>query len=269
MAQTILLPAAAILFGVGGAALRAWELATAFEPDTGLPIPGAVASLALILLSVLFAVLSAALVWRKCRKTSVQDFNAAFVCESAGYITAVVSTAAIPVCAAGFIILDYLNGTRGIAHFIPAILFIFSAGSIVTVARNNYRNLKQGRFSTSLLLLPFAFCCQLMLTYQIHAGNPVLLDYAYLLLALISTVLGLYFMTSFAFEKGRPALFLWTSLLAVYFSCISVVNSLLCALRDTPDWPNLALCVFSIAYFTVHTGVLLRNLTDKEETPHE
>ena len=269
MTQAILLPVAAVVFGVGGAAVRVWELATSFEPETGLPIPGAVASPALVLLSVLFALVLAALVWRMCRKAPVRDFNSAFVCENAGYITAVVSAAAIPVCAAGLIVLDYLNGTRSMTHFIPAALFVFSAGSIVSVGRNNYRNLVQGQFSTSLLLTPFAFCCQLMLTYQTHAGNPVLQDYAYLLLALICTVLGLYFMASFSFEKGRPALFLWTAGLAVYFSCITIASALLQALQGKPDWPNLALCVFSIVYFTVHIGVLLRNLTAKEETPHE
>ena len=269
MTQAFLLPAAAVLLGAGGAALRIWELSTAFEPDTGLPIPGAPASLVLVLLSVLFALLWAALAWRQCRKRTVQNFNRAFVCENTGYITAVVSAAAIPVCAAGLIVLDYLKGTRNIAHFIPAALFVFSAGSIVSVGRNNYRNLGQGQFSTSLLLTPFAFCCQLMLTYQTHAGNPVLQDYAYLLLALICTVLGLYYMASFAFEKGRPAVFLWTAGLAVYFSCITIATALLQALKGNPDWPNLALCVFSIVYFTVHIGVLLRNLTAKEETPHE
>lgn len=269
MAQTILFPAAVFIFGAGGAALRVWELATAFEPDTGLPIPGAPASLMVILLSVLFALLWAAFVWRQCRKQTVQDFNSAFVCENTGYITAVVSAAAIPVCAAGLIVMDYLNGTRPMSHFIPAALFVFSAGSIVSVGRNNYRNLGQGQFSTSLLLPPFAFCAQLMLTYQTHSGNPVLHDYAYLLLALVCTVLGLYFMASFSFEKCRPAVFLWTAGLAVYFSCITVASTLVQALEGNPDWPNLALCIFSIVYFTVHIGVLLRNLTAKEETPHE
>lgn len=269
MTQAFLLPAAAAIFGFGGAALRAWELATAFEPNTGLPIPGAPASLVLTLLSLLFALVSAAILWRICRKAPARNFNTAFVCESTGYVTAVVSAAALPLCAAGLIVLDCLKGARGMAHFLPAALFLFSAGSIVSVGRNNYRNLEQGQFTLSLLLAPFAFCAHLMLTYQIHAGNPVLQDYAYLLLALICTVLGLYFMASFSFEKGRPFLFLWTAGLAVYFSCITAVNSLLLALKGQFDWPNLALCLFSIVYFTVHGGVLLRNLTDKEETPHE
>lgn len=269
MTQTILLPAAALLFGAGGAALRAWELATAFEPDTGLPVPGAAASLALILLSVLFALVLGAMVWRVCRNASVRDFNAAFVCETPGYITAAVSAAALLVCAAGSIVLNFISKTVGMTHLLPAVLFLFSAGSIVSMGRSNYRNLGQGQYNTALLLTPFAFCCQLMFTYQIHAGNPVLQDYAYLLLALIATVLALYFMANFSFEKGRPGRFLWSAGLAVYFSCICLVNALLCALKGEPDWPNLMLCAFSIVYFTVHSGVLLRNLTAKEETPHE
>ena len=45
----------AIAGGAAGFALRRWELATAFEADTGLPIDGAPATLALIALSVVMA----------------------------------------------------------------------------------------------------------------------------------------------------------------------------------------------------------------------
>ena len=40
MKKEILLPALAAAGGAAGFALRRWELATAFEPDTGLPIAG-------------------------------------------------------------------------------------------------------------------------------------------------------------------------------------------------------------------------------------
>lgn len=269
MRQTFLLPAAALVFGAAGAALRIWELATAFEPVSGLPVPGAAASLALMLLSVLFAALSGALVWRTCRGTPAKDFDAAFACESSGYITAVVAAAALPVCAAGFLVFNVVRHTVNVSHLLPAVLFALSAGSLVSVGRNNYRRLGQGRFNRSLLLPPFAFCCQLILTYQAQAGNPVVRDYAYLLLALIATVLGLYFMAGFSFEKGRPGLFLWSAGLAVYFSCVTAADTLRRALDGEPDWAVLMLCLFSIVYFTVHGGVLLRNLTGKEETPHE
>ena len=58
MRKEILLPAVAVAGGGVGFVLRRWELATAFESDTGLPIPGAPATLALIALSVAMAAVS-------------------------------------------------------------------------------------------------------------------------------------------------------------------------------------------------------------------
>ena len=45
MRKEILLPAVAAAGGVVGFAFRRWELATAFEADTGLPIDGAPATM--------------------------------------------------------------------------------------------------------------------------------------------------------------------------------------------------------------------------------
>ena len=61
MRKEILLPAVAVAGGGAGFVLRRWELATAFEADTGLPIPGAPATLALIALSVAMAAVLALL----------------------------------------------------------------------------------------------------------------------------------------------------------------------------------------------------------------
>ena len=61
MRKEILLPAVAVAGGGAGFVLRRWELATAFEADTGLPIPGTPATLALIALSVAMAAVLALL----------------------------------------------------------------------------------------------------------------------------------------------------------------------------------------------------------------
>ena len=61
MRKEVLAPLAALVLGAGGFALRKWELATAFEADTGLPIDGAPATMALIVLSVVMAVVLALL----------------------------------------------------------------------------------------------------------------------------------------------------------------------------------------------------------------
>ena len=50
MRKEIILPAVAVVCGGAGYALRRWELATAFEAGTGLPIAGAPATMALAVL---------------------------------------------------------------------------------------------------------------------------------------------------------------------------------------------------------------------------
>ena len=44
MRKDILLPGVAVVGGAAGFLLRRWELSTAFEPDTGLPVAGAPAT---------------------------------------------------------------------------------------------------------------------------------------------------------------------------------------------------------------------------------
>ena len=57
MRKEIVLPVVAAAMGAAGFALRKWELASAFEADTGLPISGAPATGALIVLSIAAAVI--------------------------------------------------------------------------------------------------------------------------------------------------------------------------------------------------------------------
>ena len=65
MRKDILLPGVAVVGGAAGFLLRRWELSTAFEPDTGLPVAGAPATWALIALTVVVAAVLAVL----CRGT--------------------------------------------------------------------------------------------------------------------------------------------------------------------------------------------------------
>ena len=62
MRKDILLPGVAVVGGAAGFLLRRWELSTAFEPDTGLPVAGAPATWALIALTVVVAAVLAVLI---------------------------------------------------------------------------------------------------------------------------------------------------------------------------------------------------------------
>lgn len=263
MRKNILLPACAVGFGAAGLLMRRWELASAFEPDTGLAIPNAPATLALIALSIAFFLLSGGVLWRMCRGLKPLPYDDAFRCGQPAFITAVVCSAALLLGGGLLGILGYVNRSDPrLAYALLALLAVLSGLCVVLMGRNNYRGEGKGRFSGPLLIPAYTWCLWLVLSYQSRAGDPIVLDYVYQLLAIICSLLGLYFMSGFSFEKGKPFLTLWAALLAVYFSCVT--------LADSHDWMSLLLYAFSIVYFTAHSVVLLHNLTcERKEDTHE
>lgn len=258
MSKRILLPAAVPVFGAAGFGLRLWGLRTGFEPDTGLPIPGAPATAALIVLTAAVLLLLGGVLWRMCRRAPLLSYDDAFRCESPAAVTADV-VCALLLAGAGLLGLwDCVQGKApNLAYPVLDALLVASGGCVLLTGRNNYRGQGQGKFNAYLLFPAYAFCLWLVLSYQAQAGNPVVLDYVYRILAIICSLLGLYFTATFSFEKGKALPTLWAGLAAVYFSCV--------CLADFSGWMDLALRAFSIVYFTAHSAVLLCNLTAERE----
>ena len=135
MRKEILLPAVAVAGGGAGFVLRRWELATAFEADTGLPIPGAPATLALIALSVAMAAVLALL----CRGKypSFTGYDEAFQAKgNTLYATAMVLSAFLLLGAAVLIVLSFVQGTNTV--YTRLLLAALAAGDLAGVARRMY-----------------------------------------------------------------------------------------------------------------------------------
>ena len=135
MRKEILLPAVAVAGGGAGFVLRRWELATAFEADTGLPIPGAPATLALIALSVAMAAVLALL----CRGKypSFTGYDEAFQAKgNTLYATAMVLSAFLLLGAAVLMVLSFVQGTNTV--YTRLLLAALAAGDLAGVARRMY-----------------------------------------------------------------------------------------------------------------------------------
>lgn len=258
MRKYLLPPVAALVFGAAGLGLRLWGLKTAFEWGTGLPIPGTPATPSLIALTVAALLLLGGLLWRMCHRAPNLDYDAAFYFPNPAAVTADVLCAFLLLGASLLGLWEFWNSfQRNLAYPILSLLLLGAGICVLLVGRDSYRGRFRGRYRGGLLLPPYAFCLWLILSYQAQAGNPVLLDYVYRLLAIICALLGLYFIAGFSFEKGKPLPTLCFGLAAVYFSCVSLAG-----LRS---WINLALYLFCIIYFTAHSVVLLHNLTAQRE----
>lgn len=268
MRKEILLPGAAVVGGSAGFFLRRWELATAFEPDTGLHISGMPASWSLILLS---CVLAAALILlgRGKHRPYAGGYDAAFAARgNTVYIMVMVLAAFLLLASAFFNFLGLPAAYReAVALFqqtrqgnpffsiLPRVLLgALAAGSffcVLSTGRNNYRAEGKGRFSFTVLTPAYMACIWLIAAYQVRAGDPVRQDYIYELFAIITGLLGLYFMAGFSFERAKVLRCTLFSLMGVYFSFVT--------LADAHELHILLLYGFLILYLTSNTVVLLFN----------
>ena len=257
MRKHILIPAAAVLLGGAGFALRRWELATAFDPVSGLAAPGAPATLALVVFSAAVALLCAALGWTR-RNTDYGDYDAAFSAPGCTLgIGAAVLSAFLLLGAAGLEAFSAPGAYReaaalaeegggsnpALALLLPLLMAGLSAAAgccVLAVGRKCYRGESVGKYS-GLLLTPAYLCCVwLVAAYQSRAADPVVQDYLYELLAIICLLLSVYYLAGFSFETPKAGRALCFSLLSVYF-CMTT-------LADGHDWASAALYGFGILY---------------------
>jgi len=261
------LPAFALVCGAIGFILRRWVLDTAYEPSTGLPIPGAPAAVALFVLSAVFAILT--LIFCQGRHYGFPGgYDEAFHSPSP-LVSSITITAGFLMGAGG--VLKLLNvlqassssiltaqtesttwGTHSnIPTIILGVLCIFSVFCLILVAKNNYRDEGKGIRSLPLLIPAYASCAWLITTYEARAGHPFLVDYICELFAIIAVVLALYFVAGFSFEKSKVKRTLFAGLLGIYFSCVS--------LAAADDLATMLLYSFAILYLLVTVFVLLKN----------
>lgn len=269
MRKHIIVPAAALVCGAIGFVLRRWELSSAFEAGTGLPIPGAPATLALIGLS---AAAAAALLALSAGKHSCfpGGYDQAFQAPGSVPYVAVMVLASFLLLGAGGLLFWGLpdaykeeaahlalmhSGGSPLLAVVPkallALLCLLSCPCVLSTGQNNYRGEGKGKYALPLLLPGYVGCVWLITAYQSRAADPIRLDYIYELFAIIACLLALYFTAGFSFEKAKVTRAAWASAMGIYFSVVT--------LADGHDLSTLLIYAAFILYLTANLAVLLRN----------
>lgn len=270
MKKAIVLPAAALLGGAAGFFLRRWELTSAFESDTGLPIPGAPAFWALALWSA--AVVGVLLLLLRGRHHEFSGgYDQAFDAKGNTVSVTVTVLSAFLLLGAGVSMLmafpgayEEALGTASLAanprlsallSLVPkgvmALLAVGSFFAVLALGRNGYRGQGKGTRSLPLLLPGYLAAFWLITAYQSHAGDPIRQDYIYKMFAILSILLAMCFMAGYSFEKGRFSRTALFSLLAVYFGLVT--------LADRPDLTTALLLGGFLLYLTAAAATLIRN----------
>ena len=238
MRKEILLPAVAAAGGVVGFAFRRWELATAFEADTGLPIDRAPATMALIVLSVVMAVVLALL----CRGKypAFTGYDQAFQAKgNTAYATAGILSAFLLLAAAALLVYEFLQAgpDRVYTNLLVAALALVSCFCVMGTVQNNFKGLGRGKLNFTLLLPAYACCVWLIAAYQVRAGDPVQLDYVFELFAIIASLLGIYFSIT-TLADGHELGFTLLYAFAIVYLAVSAITLLYNAGR--PELPAQA-----------------------------
>ena len=222
MRKQFLLPLFAAAGGVIGGFMRGWQLETSFEHDTGLPIFGTSATLAIGLTFVSFAILAVSLS-RISRSKQPLGFSLAFRNESLFYLIPVCASSALTAAGGFFYLMDWSRMyDPPVLQLVFGLMAMVGAPCLLLIGLRNY---KQG-FTTErspLLLGPaFMSCVWIMFAYQGWARDPIVMDYVFDLFAIIFTLLAHYYVSSYAFDRPREMPLFISGVLAVAFSLTSI-----------------------------------------------
>lgn len=275
MRKHILLPALTVLAGGVGFGLRKWQLASGFEPDTGLPIPATPAALALMGWTALVA---AAVILLCLRYQSPTDLAALNAGGNSLYLTAAVLSAFLLLAAAVADAMAYPDlkqaageSASALPAALPALRLALCAGGFLCAllwARQLYREVEKARQSLPLLELCLLGCVWLISDYQVRAAEPITTNFVYEVLAIVCTLMGLYYLAGYSFQAGKPRRTMVLCLLGIYFSMVT--------LADGHGLADVCRYAFAILFLGSHGVLLLRaageapvTKDEREETDHE
>ncbi|MBE6992161.1 MAG: hypothetical protein E7430_06260 [Ruminococcaceae bacterium] len=216
--RSLILPAAALVFGVLGGLLRKLELASVYDA-AGLPVSGHPITIAMAILSGLFAVilvLGSVLIIKPAGGYEVYFpgcTGSSLIHTASGAILAVSS------------VLGVLTAQGDMFRSVTLYLLVL-AGLCICCHGVFCLAKKDGQPPSALLLIPvFCMCIKLIYVFKGWSVDPAIVDYIYELLAVIFITLSLFFTCGFLFDECRPRLTAAVSLVGVYFAVLTAMVS--------------------------------------------
>ncbi len=215
--RSIILPVAALVFGLAGAILRRLELAFVYDAS-GLPITGHPLTLAMALLSALFVVIL--VLGAVLSVKPAPDYGS---CFSGDPVACVIHTASGIILAAAAV--AGIISAQG-DLFLSLSLYLLALAGLCICCHGVFCLVgKEGQPPSGLLLVPvFCVCIRLIYVFKGWSADPSIVDYIYELLAIILISISLFMASGFIFDSCRPRLTAAVSLCGIYFSLVTFLN---------------------------------------------
>ncbi len=246
MKKEILLPAVAWLGGIGGFALRRWELATAYDPQLRLmqTVPATWLLWALSgALVVLFALCCRGMRKDLCPKQW-------FYAPVTGYVMLMVISGFVLI-ASGFAGLwqQRVLFEKDTMRLLTGVLCLLGGACVLMAGRSVYRGLWDKNIPLLFMGPSFATLVWLIAAYQRNARQPETSLYVWQMLSGVVVVLAVYGMVTLAVGKGGAGR-------ACLFSLMGI-SLTLTTLADGYDLPFVLMYLFALLYLTAQSWMLL------------
>lgn len=214
---------------LGAALLRMWQRQAAFEPDTGLVIPGHPATLCLVALLVMGAAVLFVLARRCVRDADLSGYLKAFSLPHRGWMAVYLLSGALLVGMGAAGLWQVQMGL--VERLSEKVYFICLIPGGLTVALVGWLNAQkreaEGRFAWPLLGPAVCACVWLVAYYQSRTADPVVMDYVFGLLGAVCAACACYTMASFSFEKPQGLWCLWLCAMGMTLLATEIADSLL------------------------------------------
>ena len=232
----------ALALALAAAALRRWQLASAFEGELSLPIPMAPASMALgcvlVIAGAAFGILCAgqrvANPPRGERRRNRWDRALAAPGDPLG-LGVMVLAAFLMLAAAPLLFREgwglwrsFQNsvertGNNGLLVMATAVTALAGCGGLLAAARAAYRG--RGHGKSAIVLPAVNGCVWLMELYRGHAADPVLWDYVPMLLAVVAGMLMYMDWGGLSSGQPRPRRTLWLAGMTAVLTAVALAGS--------------------------------------------
>lgn len=219
----IILPVFAVAAGLAAGFLRKIQLVEAYDSQN-LPIDGHPITLALVLTALISALILLCFT-RTAKGRDLGSYEQYYVTRSNFYFVSAALSSAFLIASSVLSIMETWVSSTGIFTLLMAWLSLFS-GLCILIHSFSCFHARKNASAGFLLLMPILyFCLRLIYTFRGWSADPIVMDYIFELMALITTAMALYGFAGFFFGEIRISTTVYFSLLSVLFSLITLFDS--------------------------------------------